>query len=504
MSVPFPNSKHTNVTIIPRKPRKKFSQRLKELGILQCDFELYRKAFVVKYGDYFRLTERGWRPGRRPPFLTKYIVIKHLQHECMIARVALDEMNYFCIDIDNKTSEISLKERYDKIREAFRCPLVVRSSSSGGLHLYYLFKKRMEKGELALKIKTILKMAGITVKRGLIEIFPGLISQLRLPMGLGSCILDPETLEPLDMDLSQQLSYLRHHLEYRRLDLLKLFKEQKLKNEISKPPPEEVKSNREPKKEPIKLPHIVYRDLNTHPPHIQHILDAPLEYGTRHDTMMKLVSYLMHRGLDDLQIENFINDYLSKLGHKSKDLEDYPEIVKRDVKGLIKNFRGKFKKGIRSMVSITKTEILFILEATKQLMTNDRYGHEAFAMQKFMFDLLTFYKQMGTDNLSLSYTSLRRMKGSSKKRIKRQLDFLIDNEILKITQEHSRTKHTCRRYQLNYQFFTEGEDVKSLEESLKTLYDKSELYKMYSPQMFHRVFPKLILQPLNQIEEVDI
>jgi hypothetical protein len=467
-----------------RRPRKSFSQRLAEIGMSQADFDYYEKTFVVRRGDYYLKTESGWIKGKKPEFLTKYYIIRHLQKEIIVGRTSPDLINYFCIDLDNKNHLLSLRERYDTINRIFGCPLVIRSSSSGGLHLYYFIKtkKGIDKKYLAALLRQIFNCAGVELTRGSYEIFPGIIHQLRLPLGVGSTLLDSNTLEPLDWDLHNQIEYISQYRKTNKIYVNKIL--YKLK-----PNTVNTKSALDNKEKLPTSGKLSYDTPDSYPLFIQRILETPLQYGTRHETMMKLVCHFMNRGDTDLYIENRILNYLQKPGHKSKDLEKNPELVKRDLKGLINNYRKKFNPNAYrpEIVYFNDNDISFILEVTNPLKMNDRYGNDAFYMQQFLFQLFGLYKRAGAKTLRLSTRMLEKFDYSSQKRLKPQLEFFESKGIITLVANHSRQTHLCRRYRLNYSFTEKDEEFWSFEKALCTMFSKSQLFSMYSRQMYRKI-----------------
>jgi hypothetical protein len=82
-------------------------------------------------------------------------------------------------------------------------PLVCTSSYSGGLHLYFPFSQPQSSWELAIAVATLLENAGFNLNPGQLELFPNpkpyivegnpsLFNAHRLPMQIGSYLLDAD------------------------------------------------------------------------------------------------------------------------------------------------------------------------------------------------------------------------------------------------------------------------------------------------------------------------
>jgi hypothetical protein len=116
----------------------------------------------------------------------------------------------FAVDLDYNGDYSDLLARYDRTCSALERPsFVVKSSDSGGFHLYYLLDQEVNLHQLrnadgtAGAVVRLLEQAGIPEQRG-IEVYPrgkyairGVQNRLRLPCGRGSCVLDGDSLLPM-------------------------------------------------------------------------------------------------------------------------------------------------------------------------------------------------------------------------------------------------------------------------------------------------------------------
>jgi hypothetical protein len=113
---------------------------------------------------------------------------------------------YFVVDLD-KDSDYHPTEHYGNFVSLLNALeqiglfgyIIIRSSFSGGLHLYFPLPEEVPCFKLALAIKETLVNNRFTLKSGQLEIFPHVKQKYssynahRLPLQLGSCVLN-ETL----------------------------------------------------------------------------------------------------------------------------------------------------------------------------------------------------------------------------------------------------------------------------------------------------------------------
>lgn len=124
---------------------------------------------------------------------------------------------YCLLDVDRGScyhpanDEAAFKSVLAAIEEIGLCrPLVVRSSDSDGLHIYYFFDEPLPTFALACALWFALNDAGLQVRSGQLETFPNmkawnsLYNGCRLPLQAGSYLLNKD-LEILTNDLNQFL-----------------------------------------------------------------------------------------------------------------------------------------------------------------------------------------------------------------------------------------------------------------------------------------------------------
>jgi hypothetical protein len=466
--------------------RRRFTDRQKALGLGSEEMMFFFQHFAPWYCALYMKTNRHWFRGKRPPFVTKYVVMDHLEGNCWIGFAPSARMRWFVIDLDAKRNPRSLAERYRSIVQVFGPALVVQSSRSGGLHLYYFLKEPLRPGELTSIVRLRLQEAGIAIKRGLVEDFPGIINQLRVPLGDGSCVLNPESLLPLSLDLRGQIRY-----------IMKWEAEHRLEPWLPGPP-------EEPSTEPITAPAPPPMAPRPHyqvprpqsggvryplppelPSDIREIRERRVEYGTRNERMLPLIRWSVSQGWSDDEVVGWIMSWLSEPGHKSRTMEDDPKEVERELRAAIQSYR-KRPKGTRHPRFLSVADVATIVALTEGLKRSSRFGHEAYHAQRFLFSLLQWARTLGKPHLFLPYRFLRNLDGSSEERVVRQVAFLEERGILKLEQPANRHRKLSRVYSLHFEF-TAGMEVRSLNEGLRLLYDRSTLFKLYARREYEAI-----------------
>ncbi len=168
------------------------------------------------------------RPLPAPGEKTQWITAKYFLNARTLWRRYLDpdtiiglrfgETTHYCLlDVDRGScyhpanDEAAFKSVLAALEKIGLCrPLVVRSSDSDGLHIYYFFDEPQPTFNLACALWFALNDAGLHVRSGQLETFPNmkrwgsLYNGCRLPLQVGSYLLD-DNLELLTNDLAQFL-----------------------------------------------------------------------------------------------------------------------------------------------------------------------------------------------------------------------------------------------------------------------------------------------------------
>jgi hypothetical protein len=211
-------------SIVPTIPTSEVSltekakDRLTMIGLAIIDFAFFVARFIGHRWQYIeRVPDGGWfSAGRRP--LDDWRLVRHLAGDIVIGtgcRYDRDRQSlctpYVVIDVDHNGDDADQRLRYDGVVAALGAPTyVVRSSSSGGLHVYYFLTRAEHLHALRSfdgrngDVIRLLAAQGLREEKGRIEVYPrgqykhrGQQSRIRAPFGAGSCLLDGLTLQPI-------------------------------------------------------------------------------------------------------------------------------------------------------------------------------------------------------------------------------------------------------------------------------------------------------------------
>lgn len=142
---------------------------------------------------------------------------KYLQQDIILGLRFGSYTNYFMLDIDRGSCyhPLNNRERFNDCLKAVEAiggssPVIVRSSDSGGLHVYYFLPQAVHTFTLALAVKRVLNQHKLILVPGRLEIFPNVKSWRqdkvsnynghRLPLQHGSYLLN-EHLEPISQNI---------------------------------------------------------------------------------------------------------------------------------------------------------------------------------------------------------------------------------------------------------------------------------------------------------------
>ena len=143
--------------------------------------------------------------------LDDYAIARHLMGKHRVATFPGRTPSTLCLDLDYSTD---LKVTLDAILRIFPEPLVIQSSMSKGIHLYYFLDSKIRVNKLQKLINKRLNNYGIGVRPGYCEIFPQINRALRLPLGKGSYVLDEETLSPLHQNVGEGIKLIKEKIIY--------------------------------------------------------------------------------------------------------------------------------------------------------------------------------------------------------------------------------------------------------------------------------------------------
>ena len=134
-------------------------------------------------------------------------------------RRAGDYASQLVIDLDAKTYEASLtlRHRYKSICRMARClPVVIGTSRCGGLQLIWSLPEDIPLELLHAYARAALESIGLDVVSGNVEIFPAHNVTVRVPLGAHSELLDPKTLDVIDIPFADKVAYLKEAFSKQR------------------------------------------------------------------------------------------------------------------------------------------------------------------------------------------------------------------------------------------------------------------------------------------------
>jgi len=191
-------------------------EKLEALGISEHAFKFYCEVFIQNWQRYMiKKDNQDWQviKSKTGKFvkLDEHVIGYHLLGKYWVGVFAPQVPPYLCIDID--ASE-SLPLIYRTVRAWVTHPIVFQSSGSKGLHVYAFLEFNFPiRAKKLISITSMeLKMRGVETEPGICEAFPVPNKFLRLPLGKGSCLLDPKTLTPMRVTLAESIKFIKDNL----------------------------------------------------------------------------------------------------------------------------------------------------------------------------------------------------------------------------------------------------------------------------------------------------
>ena len=116
----------------------------------------------------------------------------------------------FDLDVHSAEAAGTLRKRYTQIRELTTVmPLVFRTSLSQGLQVVFWLPRWRRVEEILRYAEQQLRMVGLRLRSGHIEVFPRAFGHIRVPLGPHGAMLDPDTLEPMDLPFAELLKLIK-------------------------------------------------------------------------------------------------------------------------------------------------------------------------------------------------------------------------------------------------------------------------------------------------------
>ena len=180
-----------------------------------------------------RTNKPEWKTETRYPITGRRLYDYWADNETLIGVRFDNQTEYALIDID-KGSPYHPNNNHEKFKTVLQAlediglvrPLIVQSSHSEGLHIYYPLWQEVPSFGLACAIKACLKKNNCEIAAGVIETFPNTkkydseYNGHRLPLQTGSYLLDND-LQILGRDVNQFVEIWLTVQEHQDIDLLK-------------------------------------------------------------------------------------------------------------------------------------------------------------------------------------------------------------------------------------------------------------------------------------------
>jgi hypothetical protein len=193
-----------------------FEEKLKLLGITEYEFQSFFELFVQNPHRYMIKKEgEEWQVVKtktgRYLRLDKNVLAYHLMKRYWIATFAPEVPRYLCIDIDDSKH---FSWVYNTVIEWVPRSIVIFSSEGKGVHIYAFIHHNfpIRSYKLLTVASKELEIRGVKTAPGTCEIFPAPNRFLRLPLGKGSCLLDPNSRTRLNLDLAESIRFIKENL----------------------------------------------------------------------------------------------------------------------------------------------------------------------------------------------------------------------------------------------------------------------------------------------------
>ena len=267
--------------------------------------------------------------------LDDHAIAKHLMGKHLIAVFPGSSTKYLVLDIDRSGY---LREILKRVLESFRDSLVIQSSTTKVIHVYYFFDSVKRVDTLQKLIRTILNTHGIPVQPGYCEVFPQMKRALRLPLGKGSYVVDQETLDPIHRNVADGIRLIKEKIVYHPLNETLLYSEAEYKSipsislpynlllsdavELSKEVGNvaSLSHSGEPNDLSETFRGRVFKDL------IERLLRERIQTpGTRYALQSKLIFHCWSQKYSQDESYIFIREWYLAHDHKSKDWQKSPD-----------------------------------------------------------------------------------------------------------------------------------------------------------------------------------
>jgi len=477
--------------------RLPFDSELKVHHLSRQDLNFFVSTFVqcrfpynIKTDEYPDWVTRSFY-GKHAT-LDDYAIARHLTGKHLVAVFPGSYTKYLVLDIDQSGYQ---KEILKAVLQILPDPLVIQSSATKGIHVYYFFDPVIRVDKLEKLMGTILNTHEVPVRPGYCEVFPQMKRALRLPLGKGSYVVDPQTLDPIHRNAADGIRFIKENIIYHSIDKVLPYGESG--DELIKCDSVPYK----PTRNTVELP--VETGIATSKRHLNPLTDPSDKFtgrefhdlidgllregiqrpGTRYVLQSKLIFHFWSLGYSREKCYEVISQWYLSHNHQSKNWQANPGKVFRQLKGAITSFyRNGERKGYQSRSmrrgTLTVPDVQNIIQMTPN-----------YRMQKFLFSLLT-YACNARDSLGefwLPKNAIVKFDACSNTSYQEKMSFCESIGLITMVKEHSIKEHRARTYRTNY-VFSEGEQtVESLEEGLRKIFNPQELSERYGRYYLLRI-----------------
>jgi hypothetical protein len=419
----------------------------------------------------------------------RVLVARHLSQESYFTGVSCsDKTRHMILDLDWQGDEVELNQRCDRVISILeptlgRPTVILRSSEKGGRHLRWLLNNPLDRQKLHNFVKAMLFLGGVSLRKGVVELFPGLKHKcIRLPLGLGGALLDD--LYNVVWDESTPLAYgVTAYLTLCqvKVNALKLVTHPKwglstsnLKSLLSIA-------------EPIPaIPLATNTPLDDLDP-FQRVERVWLKVGLTNEkqklrAITDLAIYNWHAGYTKVESTERIQLWLER-AHNGKS-KDFTANSEKELRITIPEtvdfiYRSAEEQGFRRRNAISEFEQLFLAEDDIDRILKLT---EDFDKQLWLFSLLTYIKTHQTGNTVVLHSlTVNQLRGCSMNSRTTLIEYAVELGLIEMVEDYDREAGKARLYKVNWAFNSENSrSFTSLERYLQVKYKYGDLVKNYN------------------------
>lgn len=464
---------------------------LNKAGLSMEQFEFYKAQFASNRHPYLVPGNKtvkflhGQEKG-----LTDMQIARHLAGLGDYGSSSGSFTDYFALDIDNHDHSLeSIRDFEERLQNALRlfpAATLIRSSDSGGVHLYQFLDEPVPLAELRRYVEKRLNRHGLVLESGKYELFPSTTMCMRLPLGKSSYILDIETLNRINTSKSQDIWFIQNISD--RLILVEVFDKSDLDSSLSPDlspdlsPEAKVPSIVTPKTTPFKASVRESTYVRNPTPESEtlfekeclRLLEAGLEKPhCRWVSVSKLIVYAMKiKGLNDKDTFGFVWDWLQKKHNGfSREYNGNPEGVKQIT---LSQVNAYFNNSASSWRGLSRREASLVLREDL-----------TYAEQMFTMELLRWWKtaHIAREKVHIDARLFwRHFKSASSETYLQRRNKVIEIGFLEKVSGHFQEEHIPSLYRIKFEFDVDPaeDEFHVLDHVIITLLKPEEIRRRYT------------------------